>query len=297
MTAATAVAGTAAPPTRGVDYVRAPNRVAEQITGRRYLSYTQINLMRSCPLKFKFGYIQKAPPDFIPSSLIFGGAIHRALELYFRSRLEGINATATGLMAAFLNSWKTQKESAGTNVSVRFNKGEDEDSINALGKRMIDAFLAGPLATPKGSIFGIEEELTVELDPDLPDILAKVDLVTDTGGALHVIDFKTSKSRWTEQKAQENAEQLLIYGTTMRSMSQGLGRPTKLHFAIITKAKSPAVQLLPVPMDKDRVVALTESIRQIWQAIQAGNFYPSPSAMNCSGCQFRSRCPVFGAAK
>ena len=276
---------------------RPPNQVARHITDRPYLSYTQISQMRSCPRKFAFHYIEKAPPDFIPSSLIFGGAIHRALELYFRSRLEGINATATGLMAAFLNSWKTQQETAGTKVSVRFNKGEDEETINALAKRMIDAFLASPLATPKGTIFGVEEELTVELDPELPDILAKVDLVTDTGGALHVIDFKTSKSRWTDQRAQENAEQLLIYGTTMKSMSQGLGRPTKLHFAIITKAKMPVVQLLPVPMDQDRVAGLTESIRQVWQAIQAGNFYPSPSPQNCSGCQFKSRCPIFGVQK
>src|ERR1700683_3192851 len=103
MTVATAVASPTAPPSRGVDYVRPPNRVAENITGRRYLSYTQISLMRSCPRKFSFQYIEKTPADFIPSSLIFGGAIHRALELYFRSRLEGIDVTATGLMAAFLN--------------------------------------------------------------------------------------------------------------------------------------------------------------------------------------------------
>ena len=49
---------------------RAPNRVAEQITGRTYVSYTQLSLMRSCPRKFAFSYTENAPKDFIPVSLI-----------------------------------------------------------------------------------------------------------------------------------------------------------------------------------------------------------------------------------
>ena len=82
------------------------------------------------------------------------------------------------------------------------------------------------------------------LDNDLPDLLAKVDLVTMTDGALHVIDFKTSRSRWSEEKARESGEQLLLYAQIVNGMSQRLNLPVKLHFAVLTKAKKPAVQLL-----------------------------------------------------
>jgi len=57
---------------------RPPNRLAMKITGRPYLSHSQLSLMRSCPRKFSYTYVEKAPPDFIPVSLIFGGAIHTA---------------------------------------------------------------------------------------------------------------------------------------------------------------------------------------------------------------------------
>jgi putative RecB family exonuclease len=276
---------------------RPPNLAAQNITGRPYLSHTQISTMRTCPRKFAFLYVEHAPPDFIPSSLIFGGAIHYALELYYRTKLEGLPAPHGGLMAAYSNAWDIQKAKTGADVPVRFNKDETRQSLDALADRIITSFLASPLANPKGVILGVEEELRVELDPDLPDLLAKVDLLTETDASLHVIDFKTSRSRWTDKKAVENAEQLLLYGTTMQSMSQGLGRPTKLHFAILTKAKTPVVQLLAVPTDKDRLAGLTESVRQVWQAIQAGNFYPSPSPMNCATCPFRSRCPAFSSGK
>jgi putative RecB family exonuclease len=158
---------------------------------------------------------------------------------------------------------------------------------------MLTAFLESPLATPKGTIVGVEEELTVSLDPDLPDLLAKVDLVTQTDGSLHVIDFKTSRSRWNEQKAEESGEQLILYGVTIAGMSVSMGLPVKLHFAVLTKHKTPQVQILPVAADAARVAAMKHSVGQVWSAIRTGIFYPSPSPQNCTTCPFRSRCPVF----
>jgi CRISPR/Cas system-associated exonuclease Cas4 (RecB family) len=238
-------------------------------------------------------YVEKAPADFIPSSLIFGGAIHSALELYFRARLEGLELTNGALLSAYHDGWKRQQRDAGQGIPVRFNKDQDDDSLHALADRIVNAFLASPLANPKGAILGVEEELRVQLDPDLPDLLARVDLVTRTDGALHVVDFKTSRSKWTQQKAEESAEQLLLYRAAVSGMSEHLGVPVNLHFAIITKAKKPVIQLIPVTADQDRLAGLKESVSQIWQAIQAGNFYPSPAPQNCATCPYRSRCPVF----
>jgi len=274
---------------------RPPNQLAEQITGRTYLSHSQLSTMRSCPRKFAFLYVEKASADFIPSSLIFGGAIHSALELYFRARLEGLEVSNGALLSAYHDGWKRQQRNAGEDIPVRFNKDQDDNSLHSLADRIIASFLASPLASPKGTILGVEEELRVQLDPELPDLLAKVDLVTQTDGCLHVVDFKTSRSRWNEQKAEESGEQLLLYGVTVAGMSRYLGAAVKLHFAIITKAKNPVVQLIPVPTNPERIDALKQSVAAVWSAILAGNFYPSPSPQNCTTCPYRSRCPVFAS--
>jgi len=272
---------------------RQPNQLAQQITGRPYLSHSQLSCMRSCPRKFAFRYVENAPADFVPSSLIFGGAIHSALELYFRGRLEGLEVGSGALLSAYHDGWKRQQRDAGKGIPVRFNKDQGGDSLHALADRMITSFLASPLANPKGTILGIEEELRVLLDPDLPDLLARVDLVTQTDGCLHVVDFKTSRSRWNEQKAEESGEQLLLYGVTVAGMSKHLDVAVKLHFAIITKAKNPVVQLIPILNHPERINTLKESVAAVWSAIQSGNFYPSPSPQNCTSCPYRSRCPVF----
>lgn len=272
---------------------RPANLLAQQITGRLYVSYSQLSLMRSCPRKFAFQYVEKAPPDLQPCSLIFGGSIHSALEFYFRAMLEGLGVTHEALLSAFHDAWKRQIEKGGSDVPVRFNRGDDIDSVHALADRMLRAFQASPLASPKGKILGIEEQLQIVLHPDLPDLLAKVDLVTQTNGALHVVDFKTSRSRWSEAKALESAEQPQLYAATVARMARVLRVPVKLHFAVITKAKKPIVQLLPVPTNANTLMVLKETAVQTWAAIKAGNFYPSPSPMTCTTCPFKSRCPIF----
>jgi CRISPR/Cas system-associated exonuclease Cas4 (RecB family) len=268
---------------------RPPNRLAEQITGRTYLSHSQLSLMRSCPRKFAFQYVEKVRPDHVAATLLFGGSIHAALELYYRCQLEGLGVTKEALLSAYHDAWHRERRDASDAVPIRYNKGDDDDKLHALAARMLTAFLKSPLASPKGTILGIEEEMRVVLDPALPDVLAKVDLVTQTDDGLHVIDFKTSKARWNEQKALESGDQLLLYGVTVARMSRNLGVPVRLHFAILTKHKTPLVQLMLVPTDTSRVAAMKDGVAQVWEAIQTGNFYPSPSPMNCTACQFRSK--------
>jgi hypothetical protein len=269
-----------------------PNRLAQQITGRPYLSYSQVAMLHSCPRKFAFQYVENAPRDFVPAGLLLGGSVHAALEAYFRAKQQAREAHAELVMEAYYRAWQRQRLLAGDGVPIRFNKNEDEQKVHSLACRILAAFLASPLAFPKGHIVGVEEQLKVALDPQLPDLLTKVDLVTQDQDTVHVTDWKTSRSRWNRQRAQENGEQLLLYGATVAPLTGTPPLPIELNFAIITKAKSPQVQLLPVRSDAMRLDLLTETLAQVWGAIQGGNFYPSPSSQNCTSCPYRSRCPT-----
>src|SRR5580658_3174049 len=154
----TAVVGRAAPPARDAPVFRRPNQLAERITGRPYLSHSQLSTMRGCPQRFAFQYVEQVRPDYIGSSLVLGGAIHRALELHFRAMLEGLETTLQALLSAYYDGWR-QQTLRDSGIPVRFNKNEDESHVHALAERMIRAFLDSQLAQPKGIILGIEEEL------------------------------------------------------------------------------------------------------------------------------------------
>ena len=70
----------------------------------------------------------------------------------------------------------------------------------------------------------------------------------------------------------------------------------KLNFAVITKAKSPAVQVLPVLPEAQRTDNMIGTSKHIWSAIKAGVTYPNPSPMNCTTCPFKSKCGAWGGS-
>ncbi len=153
---------------------------------------------------------------------------------------------------------------------------------------MLAAFQTSDLAEPPGTIIGIEEELTGELVAGVPDLLARVDLLVDEGDSLVLTDLKTARSRWSQDQVQDSAGQLLLYHELAKPIAEG--RPIRLAFAVLTKTKTPEVYRHEVQADPQQIERTKKIVTRVWQAIEAGVFYPSPSAMQCPTCPYRQQC-------
>lgn len=254
---------------------------------RDYLSYSAISTYQQCPLKYYFRYVEGLPEETVSASLVFGGAIHAAVDRHFRSLLEtGLAPTIEQLMQAYKEEW-VQRSSR----QVAFAKDETPSSLDQLAVRMLSAFQTSDLARPAGTVIGIEEELRVPLIPGVPDLLGRIDLLVDTGDALVITDFKTSRSQWTSEQADYAADQLVIYGELVR---QRIGKKRlQLQFGVITKSKQPSVAVVKVASPANQASRTKRALEQVWRAIDGGHFYPSPSAVNCGGCPFRRPCKAW----
>ena len=251
---------------------------------RDYLSYSAVRTFQACPLRYRFRYIDGWPEDCVSSSLVFGSAIHAAVEFFFSQQLAGEEAPSLDeLLDVYQQSWRDRSEQ-----EVRFGKTETSDSLHQLADRMLAAFRASDLTKQEGRIIGVEEELRGELSPELPDLLGRVDLLLETDDAVVVQDFKTLRSAWNEYQAEDQSEQLLLYGELARRLVPG--KQVRLQFAVITKAKTPKVQLLEASFDESKLDRTKRVFENVWSAIQAGHFYPVPSPMQCPGCGYRSQC-------
>ena len=122
----------------------------------------------------------------------------------------------------------------------------------------------------------------------MPDLLGRVDLLLETEDAVVVQDFKTSRSAWNEYQAEDQSEQLLLYADLVWSLIPG--KQLRLQFAVITKAKNLKVQLLEANFDESKLERTKRVFENVWSSIQFGNFYPSPSPMQCPGCGYRDQC-------
>lgn len=265
------------------------NDEIEALTGRRHLSWSQLNSYRGCPQRWWFSHVEGLKPDFISSALVLGSSVHNAVQHHYEQQLEGQPCTVDQLLEYFRGSWADE---VGDSL-IRYPKQEDQDSQLALGERMLTAFHTSVLATPPGDLIAIEETVTGPLHPEMPDLVARIDVVWQNDSGLHLMDLKTSKSRWSDLKVQDNADQLRLYQQLAGDLDPE--QPLHLHFGVISKAKSPAVQLLDLPSDPqaaDHVAPIVDLMLPVWDAMKAGVNFTAPSPMSCSTCGYKSRCPA-----
>jgi CRISPR/Cas system-associated exonuclease Cas4 (RecB family) len=254
---------------------------------RDYISFSAISTFQACPLRYYFRYVAGLPEEVIAASQVFGSCMHAAVQCHFEQMLAGQPAPdLDGLLYVFQDAWRQYE-----GKKVIFPKAENADSFGRLAERMLRSFLNTDFAFPKGQIIGVEEELRGVLIPGLPDLLARLDLIVATEKALVITDFKTAARSWGDMQVLDASPQLLLYGEIARGLADG--KPIELRFAVFTKAKQPRFEMHPVRFDSSSLGRTKRVVQRIWQAIQSGHFYPSPSPLQCPSCPFRAPCAAW----
>lgn len=257
---------------------------AIRITRRDYVSWSQISTYESCPLLFRYRYVDPAEPDFTPSALVFGKAVHAGLEEMAFRVMQGRPIKFSSAMDAYDSSFDEPLD-----APVRYRDGEDKDSLRQMAHRMLVAASSLPIFRGENEIVGIEETLRATLHLAVPDCLAIVDLAYIEIDALYVVDFKTAAKKWSTSQIEDADDQLSLYEQLVEPLRKTLGLPVRLQFIVITKAKAPQIQVIDVSSQPP--FRITDRLRENWKGITSGKFPAKPS-WRCKGCQFQSICPT-----
>jgi putative RecB family exonuclease len=258
------------------------NEVAKKITGRDYVSWSAISTFRTCPLKYKFRYIDGLPEESVSSALVFGTGIHSAVEQHFQAILSGEEQPdVERLMFAYRSAWLPHHPDA-----IQFGSTETRASLDALATRMLTA--ASPAASVQGRVLGVEEEIRGMLVEGVPDLYGRVDLLTEDSDSLVVTDIKTSRGKWSAEQVEDSGEQLLLYSHLASEISPGKKIATR--FLVLTKTKEPVIEEHTREVDPAAVKRTLAGVERVWRAIESGVFYPAPSTVSCSSCGYRSAC-------
>src|SRR5476649_444657 len=98
-----------------------------------HLSWSGIQAYKQCPRRFYFRYIAKAPEEQTGGALVYGGAIHRAIETVHESRIAGQEIpTSAAMMNAYESAWN---ETVVQKPAVTFARDEDEKTLREQAKR------------------------------------------------------------------------------------------------------------------------------------------------------------------
>ncbi|HEY3324130.1 MAG TPA: PD-(D/E)XK nuclease family protein [Planctomycetota bacterium] len=257
-----------------------PNTVA-------HLSWSGLQDYGACPRKFFYRRIACVADETKSASLVFGGAIHRAIQSLYEAKLEGRKALTTKkCMGEYDAAWSADV-SAGPELT--FPKGDSYESLRRTAEGML-ALYRKQVQHDRARILGIEHEALFRFVPEAPPIKARLDLLSVEGDALVVSDWKTAKCRWSEQKTRECLPQLVLYSFAMSGIARVLGlRRILPRFVVLTKGKVPAVQVLEPQATQSDVERLKERVRETADSISKGAFSRRES-WQCGCCPFSRRC-------
>ena len=263
------------------------NAVAKKLTGRDYVSWSALSTFRTCPLKYKFRYIDGLPEESVSSALVFGTGIHTAVEQHFQAALSGDpKPDLESLLFAYRSAWLPHEPDA-----IQFGSSETRASLDALASRMLAAFLNSPTASVQGRVLGVEEEIRGMLVEGVPDLYGRVDLLTEDSDSLVVTDIKTSRGKWSQEQVEDSGEQLLLYSHLASEISPGKKITTR--FLVLTKTREPQIEEHVREVEPAAVKRTLAGVERVWRAISAGNFYPAPSTMSCASCGYRAACSAW----
>jgi len=260
------------------------NEIARRLTGRDYVSWSALSTFRTCPLKYRFRYIDGLPEESVSAALVFGTGIHTAVEQHYQAILSGEEQPdIERLMFAYRSAWLPHDPDA-----IQFGSTETRASLDALAARMLAAFLNSPAASVQGRVLGVEEPVRGLLVEGIPDLFGRIDLLTEDDNTLTITDVKTSRSRWSAEQVEDSGEQLLLYSHLASEIAPGKKIATR--FLVLTKTREPVIEEHVREVNPAAVKRTLAGVERVWRAIESGQFYPAPSVMSCSSCGYRAAC-------
>ena len=281
----------------------------EPVTGPLTLSYYAIDDYLTCPLRYKFGHVLRVPTA-PHHSLIYGAALHAAVQQFHRREARGDVMSEAELFAAFEAAWtndgflsrehEAARLEAGRAALHRFREAQLEPGavIPAWVEREFSFSLGGDRIRGRMDRVDIEPadggaEPSAELA--LAAASARADVIEPTFellGREHVTitDYKSSDVRDPVRARQRTRDslQLQIYAMAYEAMTGRLPDAVQLYF--LDSGLASRVEVDPKRLEKARARIATAAA-----GIRARNYEPSPGPLACTYCPFREICPSSAA--
>lgn len=237
------------------------------------LSFSRVDTYRSCPLRFRFAYVDRLPSAPSPH-LSWGSSIHAALEAWWDQKLPEAPPVEV-LYQALYDAWDdTGFADMDRDEKLRWYR-HARDVLTRHHARHAPHYRPA-VAT--------EQWFELDLGDDL-QVVGSIDHVTRTpSGGLGIVDWKTNRKA-KPRSAVAGSLQLAIYALAARELWGVEPEWVALDFVV------PGVRV-SVDRDEIDVDAAVATLHEVAADIRAARFTPRPSRL-CPWCDYRAECPAF----
>jgi len=280
------------------------------IEGPLTLSHSAIDDYLSCPLRYKYAQVLRVPTP-PHHSMIYGAALHKAVQEFHRGQGVGRILSEAELIAAFEAAWTSEGFLSREHEAARLEAGRQ--TLRAFREEQLQPGTVIPAWVEREFAFALGGNRIrgrfdrVDIVPiaaaaeDAPEpaeveavaraAMARADVVEPTLELLGrervtITDYKSGDVR-DPAKARQRARdslQLQIYAMAYEAMTGRLPDGVQLHFldsGVVGRA-----DVDPARLEKARATIAT-----VADGVRARDYTPTPDTMTCTYCPFRDICP------
>jgi ATP-dependent DNA helicase UvrD/PcrA len=236
------------------------------------ISHKQVDDYETCPLKYHYVHILRIPLRQ-HHSIVYGSALHTAVEFYLRRRAVGNFTALDDLLRAFEDAWRNEG----------FLTREHEEQRKRAGLQALSRFYHEEEAAGERP-GAVEQEFGFDLG--LTRVRGRFDRVDDTAAGPVIVDYKSSdvtEQKKADQRARESL-QLKIYALAWQAMTGRLPVRVELRFldsGFVGRHRPTEEDLAEA---RDAIAAAARGIRQ-------RRFEPTPGYQACHYCPYNQICP------
>jgi DNA helicase-2/ATP-dependent DNA helicase PcrA len=236
------------------------------------VSHNQVDDYETCPLKYHYIHILRIPLRQ-HHAVVYGSALHKAVEFYLRRRAAGNLTPLEDFLRAFDDAWRNEG----------FLTREHEEQRKRAGIEALTRFYHEEEASGQKPA-AVEQEFGFELGPTR--VRGRLDRVDETPDGPVIVDYKSSdvtEQKKADQRARESL-QLKIYALAWKAMTGRL--PVRMELRFLESGLAGRHR----PSEADLAEA-REAIEAAARGIRQRRFDPTPGYQVCRYCPYNQICP------
>ncbi len=242
-----------------------------------YLSYSQIETFKICPLHYKLKYILRIPTP-TSASQSFGISIHSTLQKFYEGVRDGDKPNEKYIFKVLEDNW----------VKEGFTSKKHEDKFYGQAKEFLSEFLEEQFNSDHLPV-AMEIPFTIPLSNDLK-IGGKIDRVDELAdGRIEIWDYKTGANVPTQREVDHDM-QLTFYAlaaTTLQEKPFG----KKAEEVLLTLYYFDGKKKITTTRTKEDLEKVKKEILKFRDEINKSSFKCSDN-MLCKNCEYKLLCSV-----
>ncbi|MCL4523584.1 MAG: PD-(D/E)XK nuclease family protein, partial [Acidobacteria bacterium] len=247
-------------------------------------SHSRLESFESCPLKYKFRYVDGIKKAEQGVEAFLGGVVHEVLrKLYDDLQLEKLN-TLDELLEMFSARWK---QLWGPQVRI-VRAGMTEQNYFDAGKKCIRNFYESNRPFRQSQTLGTEVHLTFPLDTEGKyQVQGYVDRIARRpDGIIEIHDYKTGRTLPPQQKADADRQLALYQIGIERQWPDTRGVELVWHYVACRET-------LRSRRTPQQLVQLRQQTIELIQSIERTRQFEGRKSALCDWCEFKPECPLW----